>query len=166
MRPLIGRNFEVERGTDSRVDGVWVNLSLKTIKLMSKSSDQSRIVPSTAVTVILEFDIPQRVIPAATAAGLPQSSLPALLQGITLGDFSTVPGIAADIVAANGAAVQEAYTLTFRTLYLCTLPFGALLISAALFSPNVEQYLTDEVARKMHGRNEKTEFDHKEIMEA
>jgi hypothetical protein len=33
-----------------------------------------------------------------------------------------------------------------------------LLIVAALFSPNVEQYLTDEVARKMHGRNEKAEM--------
>jgi len=109
--------------------------------------------------------IPQKVIPAATAAGLPESSLAALFQGITLGDFSTVPGITADIIAATGAAVKEAYTLTFRTVYLCTLPFGALLILAALFSPNVEQYLTDEVARKMHGRNEKGEVARKEVVE-
>jgi hypothetical protein len=110
--------------------------------------------------------IPQRVIPAATAAGLPQSSLPALFQGITLGDFTKVPGISAEIIAATGAAVKDAYAMSFRTVYLCTLPFGALLIAAALFSPNVEQYLTDEVARKMHGRDaEKSEIGHKEVVE-
>jgi hypothetical protein len=110
--------------------------------------------------------IPQKVIPAATAAGLPQASLPALFQGITLGDFSKVPGISAAVIAATGAAVKDAYAMTFRTVYLCTLPFGALLIIAALFSPNVEQYLTDEVARKMHGRNdEKGEVSRKEVVE-
>jgi hypothetical protein len=93
-------------------------------------------------------------------------SLPALFAGITLGDFTKVPGISAEIIAATGAAVKDAYAMTFRTVYLCTLPFGALLIAAALFSPNVEQYLTDEVARKMHGREGvKTEIGHKEVVE-
>ncbi|KAF2032852.1 fungal trichothecene efflux pump [Setomelanomma holmii] len=110
--------------------------------------------------------IPQKVIPAATAAGLPSSSLPALFQGITLGDFTKVPGISADVIAAVVPAVKDAYALTFRTVYLCTLPFGALLIIAAILSPNVEQYLTDEVARKMHGRSgEKSEVGHKEVAE-
>jgi hypothetical protein len=109
--------------------------------------------------------IPQKVIPAATAAGLPSASLPALFQGITLGDFSAVPGISADIIAAVVPAVKDAYAMTFRTVYLCTIPFGALLIVAALLSPNVEQYLTDEVARKMHGRNEKSEIGVKKHVE-
>jgi hypothetical protein len=109
--------------------------------------------------------IPQKVIPAATAAGLPSASLPALFQGITLGDFSAVPGISADIIAAVVPAVKDAYAMTFRTVYLCTIPFGVLLIVAALLSPNVEQYLTDEVARKMHGRNEKSEIGVKKHVE-
>ncbi|KAH3987503.1 hypothetical protein HBH98_024900 [Parastagonospora nodorum] len=106
--------------------------------------------------------IPQKVIPAVTALGLPSSSLPSLLQSIALGDFSAVPGISPEIIAATGAAVKDAYALSFRTVYLCTLPFGALLIIAGLFSPNVEQYLTDEVARKMHGKTEKNEVAMKE----
>jgi hypothetical protein len=106
--------------------------------------------------------IPQKVIPAVTALGLPSSSLPSLLQSIALGDFSAVPGISPEIIAATGAAVKDAYALSFRTVYLCTLPFGALLIIAGLFSPNVEQYLTDEVARKMHGKTEKDEVAMKE----
>lgn len=101
--------------------------------------------------------IPQKVMPAALGAGLPESSLPTLLQGIALGDFTSVTGISPEIIAATGAAVQEAYALAFRTVYLCTIPFGVMLIIAALLSPNVEQYLTDEVARKMHGKSEKAE---------
>lgn len=101
--------------------------------------------------------IPQKVSPAALAAGLPESSLPALFAGIPLGSFTDVPGISPEIIAATGAAVKEAYAMTFKVVYLCTLPFGALLIIAALLSPNVEQYLTDEVARKMHKSGEKAE---------
>ncbi|KAH7406631.1 fungal trichothecene efflux pump [Phaeosphaeria sp. MPI-PUGE-AT-0046c] len=109
--------------------------------------------------------IPQKVIPAATAAGLPESSLTSLLSSIALGDFSAVPGISPEIIAATGNAVKDAYASSFRTVYLCTLPFGALLILAGIFSPNVEQYLTDEVARKMHGKTEKNEVAQKEVVE-
>lgn len=111
--------------------------------------------------------IPEKVTPAALAAGLPSASLPALFTGITLGDFTSVEGISPEIIAATGGAVKEAYAATFRVVYLCTLPFGALLIIAALFSPNVEQYLTDEVARKMHHRGEEKVGDavRKEVIE-
>jgi len=98
--------------------------------------------------------IPQKVIPAALAAGLPESSLPNLLSSISLGNFTAVPGISPNIIAATVDAIKVAYALSFRTVYLCTLPFGILLIIAALLSPNVEQYLTDEVARKMHNRDD------------
>lgn len=111
--------------------------------------------------------IPQKVSPAALSAGLPASSLPALFSGITVGNFTSVPGISPEIIAATGEALKDAYAMTFRTVYLCTLPFGVLLIIAALFSPNVEQYLTDEVARKMHGRNDVKDVHivHKEVAE-
>lgn len=101
--------------------------------------------------------LPEYVTPAATNAGLPASSLTALFAGITAGDFSTVPGINAQITTAVAAAVKHAYSVAFRTVFLCTLPFGALLLIAALISPNVEEYLTDEVARKLHGSGEKSE---------
>lgn len=109
--------------------------------------------------------IPQKVMPAALAAGLPSSSLPALFSGITAADFSSVPGISAEIIAATSDAVKEAYALSFRTVYLCTIPFGVLLIIAAVLSPNVEEFLTDEVARKMHNTTDKTEVKQKEIVE-
>jgi hypothetical protein len=111
--------------------------------------------------------IPIKVVPAALAAGLPESSLESLLSSIAKGDFAAVPGISPQIIAATGAAVKDAYAVSFRTVYLCTLPFGAMLIVAALLSPNVEQYLTDEVARKMHNQGEKEDgAEMKEIVDA
>lgn len=99
--------------------------------------------------------IPQYVTPAALGAGLPESSLVSLFTGITAGDFSAVEGITPEIIAVVVDQVKHAYSLAFRTVFLCTLPFGALLLIAAVLSPNVEDYLTDEVARKLHGSGEK-----------
>lgn len=101
--------------------------------------------------------IPQYVAPAAMAAGLPESSIASLLAGVAAGNFSAVQGITPEIVAVTGDAVKHAYSLAFRTVFLCTLPFGVLLLIAAVLSPNVEEYLTDEVARKLHHGGEKIE---------
>jgi hypothetical protein len=37
--------------------------------------------------------------------------------------------------------------MSFRTVFLATLPFGAILLVSAILTPNVEDYLTDNVAR-------------------
>lgn len=95
--------------------------------------------------------IPKYVTPAVLDAGLPESSLTALFAGITAGNFSAVEGITPEILTVVGTQVKYAYSLSYRTVYLCTLPFGVLLLGAALLTPNVEVYMTDEVARKLHG---------------
>jgi hypothetical protein len=64
--------------------------------------------------------------------------------------MTSVPGISPAITAAVNAATQDAYARSYQTVYLCTLAFGALLIPSALFSPDVQQYLTHEVARRLH----------------
>lgn len=109
--------------------------------------------------------IPKYVTPAALDAGLPQSSLPSLFAGITLGDFSAVPDITPQIIVAVAEQVKHAYSLAFRTVYLCTLPFGVLLLIAAVMSPNVEDYLTDEVARKLHGNEKNGQSVRKEVVD-
>jgi len=69
--------------------------------------------------------MPEYVAPAATAAGLPASSLPQLFQGITLGNFTAVPGITPQVIAATGIAVRDAYVTTFHYVFyaskFCTL---------------------------------------------
>ncbi|KAF2677351.1 fungal trichothecene efflux pump [Lentithecium fluviatile CBS 122367] len=116
------------------------------------TSMYSSILNTESAKYILEY-----VTPAALGAGLPESSLTVLFASITLGDFSAVPYITPDVIAVVSDAVKHAYSVAFRTVFLCTLPFGVLLLIAALLSPNVEKYLTNEVARKLHGGNEKME---------
>jgi len=97
--------------------------------------------------------LPKYVVPAATGAGLPATSITQLFAGITSGSFKDVPGITPEIQAAVGAAVKHAYSMSFRTVFLCTLPFGGIILIAAILSPNVEDYLTADVARKLQGKH-------------
>lgn len=100
--------------------------------------------------------LPTYIGPAALQAGLPESSMPALLAGVSTGSFTAVPGINAGVLAAIGDPIKEAYAMSFRTVFLCTIPFGVILIASAIFlCPNVEDYMTDEVARKLQGVGEK-----------
>ena len=55
-----------------------------------------------------------KVTAAALAAGLPKTSITALLESLALGDFSSVPGINARIIAAVGAATAMAAADAFR----------------------------------------------------
>ena len=62
---------------------------------------------------LAEFMDP-RVSNAALAAGLPDSSIAALLKALTSGDFRTVPRINAQIIAAVAAASAGAAADAFR----------------------------------------------------
>lgn len=95
--------------------------------------------------------MPHYVPEAAIAAGLPSSRTLALFQGITNGTFSTIPGITNAINTTIGHAVKHSYSLAFQSVFLCTLSFGVIILIATVMAPNVEDYLTDEVARKLHG---------------
>jgi hypothetical protein len=82
-------------------------------------------------------------------AGLPASSLKNLFEGIALGSFNSVPGITPAIAVAVGTAVKTAYSHAFKVVFLISIAFGVCFIAAALMSPNVEDYLTGEVARRL-----------------
>lgn len=110
--------------------------------------------------------LPRYVGPAALQAGLPQSSLPALLAGVGAGSFDAVPGANAAVLAAISSPVKQAYAMSFRTVFLCTIPFSViLLVAAVVYCPNVEDYLTDEVARKLQGVDAKQTVSEKEKAE-
>jgi hypothetical protein len=68
-----------------------------------------------------------KLVPAAAeAAGLPASSATAILQALPLGAaaLAKVPGITNEIIAAAGAAFQQAYVVGLRTTTLSSLSFG------------------------------------------
>jgi hypothetical protein len=95
--------------------------------------------------------LPEEVTPAAIKAGLPSSSLTQLYAGITAGSFTSVPGINNDIIAAVSAAVKEAYARSFHMVFYATIPFSALFILSAIFVPNMEKYLHQNVAKRLQG---------------
>ena len=85
--------------------------------------------------------MPRYVTPAATDAGLPSSSLPALFNSIAAGtgDFSAVPGITDRITAAVSGALVRANTDSFRIVFYSTIPFSVIVLIAATLVPNVEK---------------------------
>jgi hypothetical protein len=92
--------------------------------------------------------IPQKLIPAATAAGLPASDVPSLLAAVTTKDFSAFSSSVQEAVAG---ALPYAYAAAFKTVYLASLGFGGIAIIGCLFSKDAQKHLTNKVERKMHG---------------
>jgi MFS family permease len=93
--------------------------------------------------------MPQYVSPAATGAGLPAESLPALFAGLTAGDFSSVPGVNDEVAAAVAAAVKVANRESFKYVFYATIPFSTIVLLAAFVMPNFEKYLTKNVAKRL-----------------
>lgn len=98
-------------------------------------------------------NIPKYVGPAAISAGLPQSSVPALLSALQSNNFTSVVDVTPQIISAAGAALQEADSKSFQVVFLSSLAFGGCAIIAALNTPNLEDKFNNEVAKRLHGKD-------------
>lgn len=94
-------------------------------------------------------NLPAYVAPAVIQAGLPQTSLPGLFQGLTTGNFTGVPGITPQILGAAAQQAKAAYASSFRIVFFATIPFGAILIIMSFWVPNLDSYLHTNVARRL-----------------
>ncbi|KAF2836293.1 fungal trichothecene efflux pump [Patellaria atrata CBS 101060] len=121
---------------------------------------------SSILATELAKNLPKFVPTAAIGAGLSESAVPALMSGVAVGNFTLVPGFTEQIGLAVGEATKRAYVSSFRVVFLCTLPFGAIILVAALISPNVEDYLTDDVARRLQDHGGEKGVVSKQIEEA
>lgn len=113
------------------------------------------LMPGSQTTILnnkLADYLPKYVTPAATNAGLPQSSLPALFAAITAGDLTTVPGITPRITAAVGVASAQAAAISFRYVWYAVCAFAACAVIASCLTINYGEYLNDTVERKLHGK--------------
>ena len=95
--------------------------------------------------------VPEYVTPAALAAGLPSSSLTDLYTNLSAGTLDKTPGIDASIIEAVTTADADAAADAFKYVWYAVIAFGVLAVIAACLTINYGEYLTDEVARKMHG---------------
>ncbi|CAO2655346.1 Nn.00g104100.m01.CDS01 [Neocucurbitaria sp. VM-36] len=89
-----------------------------------------------------------KLVPAAaTAAGLSPDSVPALLAALPVGAtaLAEVPGITNEIIAAAGAAFQQAYVIGLRTTALSSLSFGILAIIACCFTNDIGPKMDNKI---------------------
>ncbi|OAG39068.1 hypothetical protein AYO21_06788 [Fonsecaea monophora] len=98
-----------------------------------------------------------KLIPkAVTAAGLPDSSLPALFTALTQGAdaLQTVPGFNARVGAALSTAQKDAFSGALKIVFLMTIAFGVCGMVASVFIKNIDHLLTGEVVRRLHDRGQ------------
>ena len=101
----------------------------------------------------LATNVPKYVVPVAVNAGLPRTSVSALVKGLAAGNLTKVPGINNAIAAVARAAYKVAYSESFKLVYLVSIAFGVLSVGASLLTPNLEHGFNEEVARKLHGKD-------------
>ena len=97
------------------------------------------------------------VVPALLKAGLPASSVEGLLAALASGStsaISAVPGVTAHILAVAGTTLKEAYSQSFKIVFLATIPFGIVALVAAFFAKDIDDRLTHDVVRRL-GKSEK-----------
>lgn len=97
----------------------------------------------------LQDYLPEKVTPAAMEAGLPASSLGELFVGIAAGELSRVAGMTEEVAVAVEQAVASSYVASFRVVFYSTIPFSAILILSSFKVPNMEQLLTQNVAKRL-----------------
>ena len=81
------------------------------------------------LTSRLTTTIPANVVPAAEQAGLPASSIPALISGLggrTSLNSTVVPGITPQILAVASQAYRVANAQAYKTVFLASFAFGGL----------------------------------------
>lgn len=105
----------------------------------------------------LASTIPTQVYPAAIGAGLPASSVPALisaLSGTTSLNSTAVPGLTAHILDVASYAYRVANAQAYRTVFLASFAFGGLGMILCWFVAQNDESQQDFVAGHIHSKRE------------
>ncbi|KAL1966595.1 hypothetical protein VTN77DRAFT_4006 [Rasamsonia byssochlamydoides] len=88
----------------------------------------------------------QEVTQAAMTAGLPASSIPALLQALQKGHgVTTVPGANSTIIASAQSASQGAYAHAYHRAWACLIPLVVLTVAAVSCLKDVKHLMTEKI---------------------
>lgn len=97
--------------------------------------------------------VPAYVTRAAVDAGLPASSIPALLGDISAANsFAGIPGITPNIIAAATEGEKAGYPRSFQYVYLASIAFGCLGILSSLLAPNSEEKFNSAISRRLNAK--------------
>jgi hypothetical protein len=109
---------------------------------------------------ILDNKLPGKIAsivpPAAAAAGLPESSLPALFGAIANGTaaaLASVPGMTDSISAVVARAIVDANVASYAYVYYSVLAIGGVAIIAACSMRDYDDRLTQHVPKQMYHGN-------------
>ena len=125
----------------------WLGFANGTIGLMRCIGGSiGTAIYTTILQTKLATNIPEKVAGAALAAGLPASSLPALLGTLTgvpgSPPITEVPGANMSVIIAATTALKEAYVASFRYVWYAAIPFGIVAIACAASSKDVSDITT------------------------
>ena len=112
---------------------------------------------NTVVRNRLSSTVPANVGPAATRAGLPESSLAALIVALRAGkplDSSTIPGLNDAVEAAARLAYRVATAQAYRTLFLVCIAFTAPGNILCWFTADKDEKKDDFIAGHLHRRED------------
>lgn len=130
----------------------------------------------TLVTLLLrkklEEELTKSVTPVALSAILPAPILQQLATTIqeqatkngktNLTEFTSL-SIITRVAITN--AIQSGYSYSLRSIFLALVPFSAVLLIAACFVPDLDQFNTLKVARRMRGPDENAPQNNEEAAE-
>ncbi|KAI0883703.1 fungal trichothecene efflux pump [Annulohypoxylon maeteangense] len=97
------------------------------------------------------------VVPAVTAAGLPSSSVTALLSAVSVGTedaLRAVPGMNDDILTVASQSIAQAYAGAYTYPYYTGLALGLVSLIAALCIRDFDSHLTDHVSRQLYHKSD------------
>lgn len=116
-------------------------------------------IASTVYNVVLSNrlaeEIPAQVPKALIDAGLPEGSVAGFIDGMTTGSFEGVAGLTDAIMAIGSRAYQVANMDAYRTVFLTNIAFSGVAIICAVLLPNVDVFMTNQVATTLHRGKDK-----------
>lgn len=97
------------------------------------------------------------LVPRALAAGLPESSLAALLTAASAGTtaaLEAVPGMNSSLVTVAVDGIADSYAASYAYVYYFALALGCVSIIASLCCMDFDHFLTGHVPHQIYHRQE------------
>ncbi|KIX08868.1 uncharacterized protein Z518_03525 [Rhinocladiella mackenziei CBS 650.93] len=130
----------------------WIGFAtgLRTLMSLGGGSVATSVFTTIFTGRAAEF-VPEDVSAAAAAAGLPSSSIPALLSILTGAtpniSPTSVPGLTSEIMQVSQVALKKAYIRSFRYVWYSSIPFGVVALVAAAYTKDLTPVMTEKVAQ-------------------
>lgn len=151
------------------VTGVQLSTPHSLIATATACTTSSRAVAGAVFSAIyaaafntrLKDYLPKYIAKAASAAGLPATSLPAFIQALSEGDdaeaLANIPGISPTIIAQGARALQQAFADSLRVVFIIGAPFGVVACIACWFLGDLREtmdYHVDAPIEELHTKRD------------